>query len=142
MRNKNFVVIFMFVLGMSICIIGVSIVSADGLTCEKPKEHSKKACLDPLPNDAVSSCGSAQTADYCNGNIGGNLLVYEVNQFPTGTEEAEAGGTHTPQRDCWRSYGCTWNQQTQQCVDISTWSPWHPQNRIESDPNAVCPSEQ
>ena len=118
--------------------LGVIVLATD-LPCQKPNQ-STKSCYQ-LPDNAVASCVGLYYHECAATNP--NLHVFETKDFPDGTVKSATGATHTKQRDCWRKKGCFWDTKAnpESCKYFDDWGSWHVKDKIETNPDVVCPDE-
>ena len=126
--------IVILVVGVVVLVAAYAAHSFSLAECQKPSGNTR-ACLDP--DDRVASCEGASKYE-CDTEK--EIKLYEINQFPDGTESAQAGRTKTESTNCWRWRGCRWNNDLEKCETSPTdWSSWRVKEKIVNNPDVVCP---
>ncbi len=99
---------------LSLIVVAVvtSVVVAE---CRKPNENLE-GCLDP--EFAVDKC-QGKKPETC-----AIASVYEINEFPAGTEEDTSKKTTNALSDCYRFKPCVWSTDGDECKAYETWTDY------------------
>lgn len=82
--------------------------------CSQPNTNKTVACLNPLPQGAVTTC-SGMADPPCS-----TSAIYKVLQFPDGTMDSPTGGTMTAQANCYQKTPCMYAPKTAICYSGNT----------------------
>lgn len=99
--------------------------------CVKP--NPSQGLCDTLPSDAVTSCTGLTP---CDGS------VYEINNFPKGTTQAETGATKEEQANCKRVTPCDYDTSVNPAVcKAGITGNWSLKAKTVNDPDTKCESD-
>jgi len=113
--NKQIVVL---VVGVVVLVAAYVAQSFSQGECQKPSS-STQYCY--KPDDMTETC--EEVTQY-NCGTANSLRVYERAKFPVGIVIADKGATTEESTKCWRSRGCRWDTDKNECNPVANWESW------------------
>jgi hypothetical protein len=104
--------------------------------CSKPNDDTV-FCIDTgdieSAYELMSSCSEAQSASGCS-----SFGTAQRNQFPDGSETADAGATKEEEADCYQTTSCVADPDNHTCK-AGTANSWRKGDKTVNNPSVTCP---